>query len=105
RHADELAISSGSAHLLEQAVGEGAVHVVAAEGAVAARRLHLEDAAVEQEDGDVEGASAKIVDGEEAVLLLLEAIREGGRRGLVEQAEDVEPGEAAGVLRFLSLGV
>ncbi len=60
---------------------------------------------VEQEDGDVEGAAAQIVDGEEPVLPLLQAVGERGRGGLVEQAEHVEAGEPAGVLGGLALGV
>ena len=45
-------------------VGERAIHVVAAERAVAAGRPHLKDAVVEREDRDVERAAAEIVDRE-----------------------------------------
>ena len=60
--------ASGSrrAHRREQPLGERAVDVVAAERAVAAGRLHLEDAVVELEDRDVERAAAEVVDGERA---------------------------------------
>ena len=57
------------------------------------------------EDGDVEGAAAEVVDGEGAVLLALEAVGERRRGGLVEQAQHLEAGEAAGVLGGLALRV
>ena len=57
------------------------------------------------EDGDVERAAAEIVDREHAVLLLLEAVGERRRGGLVEQAQHLEPGEPPGVLRGLALRV
>ena len=86
-------------------MGDGAVHVVAAERAVAAGGAHLEDAVVEHQDRDVERAAAEVVDGEGAVLLLLEAVGERRRRGLVEQAQHLETREARGVLGRLPLGV
>ena len=89
----------------EELLGERAVHVVAAERAVAAGRLHLEDAVVEDEDRDVERAAAEIVDGERAVLLLLEPVGERRRGGLVQEAQHLEPREARRVLRGLPLRV
>ena len=41
---------------------------------VAAGGNDLEDAFVELEDGNVEGAAAEIVDGDEAVALLVEPV-------------------------------
>ena len=86
-------------------MGEGAIHVVAAELAVSAGGANLKDAVVEHEDRDVERAAAEVVDCEGAVSLLLEPVRERGRRRLVEQAQDFQPGEARGVLGGLPLRV
>ncbi len=82
-----------------------AVHVVAAELAVAARGPHLEDAVVEDQDRDVERAAAEVVDGEGAVLLLLEPVGERRRRRLVEEAQHLEAREARRVLGGLPLRV
>jgi hypothetical protein len=55
------------------------------------------------EDGDVEGAAAKVVDRDHLVALLVEPIgeRRGGR--LVDDSLDVEPGDLAGVFGGLAL--
>src|SRR5690606_20865568 len=60
-------------------VQEGLVDVVATEVRVAVGGLHFEDAIAELEERDVEGAAAKVIDGDLLVLLLLETI--GKRRG------------------------
>ncbi|ENO96578.1 NAD-specific glutamate dehydrogenase [Thauera phenylacetica B4P] len=81
------------------------IEVVAAERSVAVGRQHLEHAARELEDGEVEGAAAEVVHRIDALGRVVEAVgdRRGGR--LVEQAQHVEPGEAGGVLGGLALGV
>ena len=72
---------------------------------VAAGGDDLEDAFVQLEDGDVEGAAAEVVDGDDAVFCFVEAVGERGGGGLVDEAQDVEAGDAAGVLGGLALGV
>ncbi len=72
---------------------------------VAAGGDDFEDTVVELEDGDVEGAATEVVDGDYSVLLFVEAVGQGGGGGLVDQAEDVEAGDAAGVLGGLALRV
>ena len=86
-------------------VDDRLVEVVAAEVVVAVRRLHLEDAVTEPEDRDVEGAAAEIPDEDRLVGLLVEPVgeRRGGR--LIDDPDDVEAGDLAGVLRRLALGV
>ena len=87
-------------------VDDRLVEVVAAEVVVAVRRLHLEDAVAELEDRDVERPAAEVEDEDRLVGgLLVEAVREcrGGR--LVDDADDVEAGDLAGVLRRLALRV
>ena len=91
--------------LLGQVVEELHVEIFAAEEGVAVGRFDLEDAVAELEDGNVEGAAAQVVDRDGAVVALVEAIGQGRRRGLVDDAFHVEPGDASGVLGGLALGV
>ena len=89
----------------QQPLDDALVEVVAAEVRVAVRRLDLEDALAELEDRDVERAAAEVVDGDLLVVLLVEAVGQGGRRRLVDDPADLEAGDPAGVLRRLALGV
>jgi len=72
---------------------------------VAVGGLDLEDAVAQFEDGDIEGPAAQVIDGKRLVFLLVEAIGEGGGRRLVDDAQDVESGDASGVLGGLALSV
>src|SRR5437899_3530502 len=85
------------------------VDVVAAEMGVAVGGENLIDVAVaggnELENGDIEGAATEIVHGDFAALLLVKAIGERGRSGLVDEAENFEAGNFASVLGGLALGI
>ena len=89
----------------QQQLGEARVEVVAAEPRVAAGRQHLEDAAAQLQDGDVEGAAAQVVDRDGALGALVQAVGQRGRGRLVHQPQHLEPGEPAGILRRLPLAV
>ena len=91
--------------LLDQPVDDALVEVLAAQEGVAAGGPHLEEALRHLQDRDVEGAAAEVVDGHELALGVLQAVGEGGRRGLVEDARDLEARDEAGVLGGLALGV
>ena len=86
-------------------VDDRLVEVVAAEVVVARGGLDLEDAVPDLQHGHVERAAAEVEDEDGLVRLLVEAVgqRRGGR--LVDDALDVEAGDAAGVLRRLALVV
>ena len=88
----------GLPELVDEPVDDAVVEVVTAEVGVAVRAEHLEGAVADLEDGDVEGAATEVVDGDNFVGLLVEAVGEGGGGGLVDDAEDVEAGDAARVL-------
>ena len=81
------------------------VEVVAAEVVVTRGRLDLEHAVADLEHGHVERAAAEVEDEDRLVGLLVEAVGERGRRRLVDDALDVEPRDAAGVLGGLALVV
>ncbi len=65
----------------------------------------FENSVVQLENGDVEGAAAEIVDGDDAVLFFVEAVGERCGGGFVHQAQDFESGDAAGVFCGLALRV
>ena len=57
------------------------------------------------EVADVERPATEVVDGDLLFLLLVEPVRQGRCGRLVDDALDVEPRDAAGILRRLALGV
>lgn len=67
--------------------------------------LDLEDTVLDLQDGDIEGTTTKIVDGDNAVGLLLEAVSQSGSSRLVDDTEDVKTGNLTGVLGALTLGI
>ena len=69
------------ADFLDEQICELAVEVIASEMGVAVGCQDLKDAVLELEDGNIEGSSAKVVDGDCSLSLLLESIgqRGGGR--------------------------
>ena len=75
------------AEQLGQDVEQGVVHVVAAQEGVPARGEHLEDVALDLQDGDVERAAAEVVDRDPLRHVLPEPVGEGRGGGLVEHAQ------------------
>ena len=92
--------------LAGQILDQAHVEVLAAEEGVAVGRLHLEHAVADLQNGDVEGATAEVVDGDGlGILLLVEAVGERGRGRLIDDAQHFQAGDLAGVLGGLALGV
>ncbi len=81
------------------------VHVVAAQGGVAAGGQHREHALLQAQDGDVEGATTQVVDGDDTLGGAVQAVGHGGGGGFVEQAQHVQPRQGGGILGGLALGV
>ena len=103
-------VDAGAAlQLLDQVVDDALVPVVAAEVVVTGGRAHLDrgEAVVvlaHLEQGHVERAAAEVEDEDELVLLaLVEAVGERGRGGLVDDAQDVQARDLAGLLGGLAL--
>ncbi len=105
----ELVAAQVDALLLLEFVGQITdqthVEVFAAEERIAVGRLHLEHAVADFQHRDIEGAAAKVIDRDGAGLRLVEAIGERGRGRFVDDAENFEAGDLAGVLGRLTLGV
>ena len=94
-----------AANVVERDRDQQVVDVVAAEVGVAVGGDDFENSVVQLEDGNVEGAAAEVVDGDDAVLFLVEAVGERCGGGLVHQAQNFEAGDAACVFCRLALRV
>ena len=92
--------------LRDHPVDDRLVEVVAAEVVVTVGGLDVVDAVAELEHGDVERPAAQVED-EDRVLgaFLVEPVSQRSCRRLVDDPQDVEPGDLAGVLRRLALRV
>jgi hypothetical protein len=95
--------------LADDPVDDALIEVVAAEVRVTVGRLHLELPrafdVVQLEHGDIVCSSAQIEDCDLLILLLVETVGERRGRRLVDDAEHVEAGDLAGILRRLTLRV
>ncbi len=101
----------GVLDLLDEVLDDPAVPVVTTEAVVTGGRADLDGRELvlvlaHLEEGDVEGSTTEVEDEDELVLLaLLEPVGESSRGGLVDDAQDVEARDLAGVLGRLALGV
>ena len=70
-------------------------------------RPHFKDAILDGQHGDIKGASAKVEDQHVVlpVTFLVEAVGNRGSCRLVDDPENGETGDDAGILRCLSLAV
>ena len=93
------------ANVLEQPQDDRAVEVVSAQVRVAVRGQDLEDPVLDPQDGDVERPAAEVVDRDQALANALEAVGQRRRGRLVDDAHDIEAGDATGVLGRLTLAV
>ena len=91
--------------LLDEPVHQPVVNVVAAERRVAVRRLYLDHAVADLQNGDVEGAAAEVVDRDGLLLLLVETVGQRRGRRLVDDALHIQAGDAARVTGRLALAV
>ena len=91
--------------LVGKVADETHVEVFTTEERIAVRRLHFEDAVADFENGNIEGAATKVINGDDFAILLVETIGKGGSRRLVDDAEHFEARDLARVLRRLTLGV
>ncbi len=94
-----------SLELLDQVADEGDVEVLSSKVGVTVGGLDLEDAVLDLENRDIESTTTEIVDGDNAVGFLLQAVGEGGGSGLVHDTEDVETGNLTSILGSLALRV
>ena len=91
--------------LVGQKLHDPLVEIVAAQVGVAVGGLHLEDAFADLQDGDVEGAAAQVEDRDALVFLLVQAVGQRRAVGSLMMRSTFKPGDPAGVLGGLALGV
>src|SRR5512147_763023 len=63
----------------------------------------LKNSLAQLEDRNVEGAATEIVDGNGSGLLPVQSVSQGCSGGLIYETKNIEPRDAPGVLRRLSL--
>ena len=90
--------------LLDQVVDDALVPVVTTEVVVTVGGLHLDDAVADLQQRDVEGAATEVED-EDGLVVLVQAVGQGGGGRLVDDAQDVQARDLAGLLGRLALGV
>ena len=74
-------------------VDESIVKVLTAEKSVTVGRFDFEDTLLDFEDGDIEGSSSEIIDGDDFIFVLVETVGEGSGGGLVDDSENVKTGD------------
>ena len=95
----------GTLELADQVLHDALVEVVAAQAVVAGGGQDLDNAVVDLQDGDIEGAAAQVVDHDLLSLLFIHAIGQGRGGGLVDDTLDLETRDLAGILGGLALGI
>ncbi len=88
-----------------EVVDDAHVEIFAAQERVPVGRFHLEQAVVDFQDGDVEGAAAEVIDRDRLAFLLVQTVGQRGRGRFVDNAQDFQARDLAGVLGGLTLGV
>mmetsp|Transcript_33606 Transcript_33606/g.60685 ORF Transcript_33606/g.60685 Transcript_33606/m.60685 type:complete len:299 (+) Transcript_33606:1153-2049(+) len=91
--------------LVGQVVDNALVEVITTQVGVTGSGQDFENAITHLEDGHIKRAAAKVKDQDGFVRLAVEAIGQGSSGGLVNDAEDLNTGNATGVLRGLALRI
>ena len=89
--------------LVNQPIHQPLIDVVAAKVRVAIRGLHFNDALADLEHRNIKRAAAKVINGDGLVLALVEPISQSRRRGLIDDALNIQSGDLSGILSRLPL--
>ena len=81
------------------------IEIIAAQMGVAAGGQHREGAVLDLDDGDIEGAAAQVIDQNLLRCFVVQAIGHRCGRRFVDDAQHVQPRDAACILRGLALAV
>ncbi len=86
-------------------IHDALVEIIATQEGIAAGGPHLENPFAHIQDGNVERSTAQIVHCDDLVILFVQSIRQGGSRRLVDDAQHFQPGDLAGILGGIALGI
>ena len=92
-------------HLLQYPLCQRGVVVIAPEGRVAARGDHLEHPLRQAQDGNIKRTPTQVIHGVDALAGVVQAVGNCCRRGLVDEAQQVDARELGRILGSLALGV
>mmetsp|Transcript_15799 Transcript_15799/g.47414 ORF Transcript_15799/g.47414 Transcript_15799/m.47414 type:complete len:315 (-) Transcript_15799:19-963(-) len=81
------------------------VKVLTAQVGVAVRGHDLEDAVVDGQQRDIEGAATQVVNQNVLLGLLVQAVGDGSRRRLVNDPQNIHTRDDTGILRGLTLSI
>ena len=91
--------------LVGQIVHEPAVEVVATQVGITCGGANLDHPVTDVEQADIERAAAEVEDQHGLVALLVQPVGQRRGRGLVDDAQHIQPGDPAGILGGVALGV
>ncbi|EKE17594.1 MAG: hypothetical protein ACD_10C00376G0001 [uncultured bacterium] len=91
--------------LIRQIVDDAHVEIFATKEGIAVGGFHFEQAVVDFQNGDVEGAAAKVIDGDGARFLAIQTVGQRGCGRFVDDTQHFQTGDLAGVFGGLTLGV
>ncbi len=95
----------GGLEVIRQPVNDRRVKIIAAQMGVAVGGHDLAGALAQVQDGDIEGAATQVIDCDLLVLLLVHAVGQRGRGGLVDDPPDIHAGDTTGVTSSLTLTI
>merc|ERR1719506_1622260 len=90
---------------LDEMLHDALVEVLASQVRVAVGRHNLEDAVVNREQRHIECATAKVVDEDVLLGLLVETVRNSRGGGLVDNPKNLQAGDRSRILRRLALRI
>ena len=93
------------AEVFHQPVHDAGVEIVAAQVVVAAGGQHLDDAVPDLDQRHIKGTAPQVVDHDGLGPAVVQPVGQRRGGGLVDDPLDVQPGDAAGILGGLTLGV
>jgi hypothetical protein len=97
---------AGGLDFVKMKSNQALVQVIAAQAGVAVGGQDLKDAAVEFENGKIEGAAAQVINGDFGFLpQFVQTVGQRGGGRLVDDALDGEAGQFAGLFGGVALGV